>query len=129
MDDGEGEGGVALLDGEGVVKGAQGVFRCGVTRQTGKRQEGGHAGDGDEVSVTLRLEARQHGQRAGQRAHEIDIEGLLMLSQGDVLRPAGMHDRGVVDQDIDLAEMGPGLVQRLFPLLGLGNVERHGQSG
>ena len=72
-----------------------------------------HAGDRsdiDDAAIAALDHAAQHGLRAVHHAHDVDADELFPFGGGRVYkgRPAAPQ-RGVVDQDVDSAEMFDGL--------------------
>src|SRR3979411_2010339 len=126
MDDREVDRTVPLPDGDAVVEGPDAVLGAAVGRVSAQRQKGGHAADVDDVPAAVDGHPLQRRMHTGDRAEQIDLEDVAVLLNAEIARIAGMDDPGVVDEDVDGAELGLGRIEGPAPSGGIPDVQLDG---
>lgn len=84
--------------------------------------DGGDVDDGGGAIVRDTEHVRKHSLRGVESSEEVGGHGATVGGEGLVLDRADLDDAGVVDQDIDAAEVGDGVVDEVFGLSGIGEI-------
>src|SRR5205823_6609795 len=86
----------------------------------------GHGGEADDASVALALHGPERGACAVETAGEAHVDHRVPVGVGDVLDPVVADDAGVVDQDVETAEVVGDPGDPGVDLGGVGHVDRVG---
>jgi drug/metabolite transporter (DMT)-like permease len=96
---------LAELGGERLGQNLQAAFGSAISRAVRKRADAGNRGDVDHLAAAFFLKFRQHGFDAEERAAKIEVELLVPNSLRGFRNRHGAEHAGIVDQDVDGAEM------------------------
>ena len=79
-------------------------------------------GDIDDASPAVLFHVG-HRQPAGVKcAREVDGDNRIPLVDREFLDRIDVLNAGIVDQDVDRSELGTGLIDHVFDLVGIGDV-------
>lgn len=76
--------------------------------------------------MTLFGKTPEHRQGAGEGAEKVGIQGALVLFQRNVPGVTGAHDGRIFDENIELAELLEGRIDRMLPLYGRTDIQLDG---
>jgi len=104
-----------------------GEFGSAIPRRAGIAIETSERGEVEDVAAALGAQRRQHGAGDVDEAEHIGAELRLELLRRAFLKRAEQRIAGIVDQHFDPPEPLDGGLGRCGRLVGLGDVERHGE--
>lgn len=82
----------------------------------------GSRGCAGDRSLTARLHMRNNGLAEVERATQIDIEHRVIIGGLDLHDLQGLRDAGVIDQNINMAEMIDDLINTAAASIAVGNI-------
>ena len=114
----------AELLGEHAGDGIDRALGAGVDRAVRRRHAADDGADVDDAGAFA--EVLDRGLRGEQEAEDVDVEHLVEVFFGDGLDGRELVDAGVVDEDVEAAEVLDGGVDDALGLGGLGDVAADG---
>src|SRR5579862_553891 len=99
------------LDAQGLVEADRGVLRRRVVGLASHAHETGRRRHGHDVTVTGFHHRREERLGHPEQREHVDVEGAPDHVVGDVQKTLPAHDAGVVDEDLDVADLLAHLVR------------------
>ena len=116
---------------QGVI--ADGRLGGAIDSLTRHGHDAAQRGHVDDLAAAARLHDAQGRPAAVDRPHEVDLDLLLELILGQLISGPRVDDTGIVDEDVDRAQLGLNAVGESLPGSGVADVvdvdERSGASG
>src|SRR4051794_5297875 len=110
-----------------LAEGADRPLGRAVDAVAGARDAARHRADVDDVARALLEHDRQRGVRAVQKPEDVDLDHRAPLVGRRVDDRAEQHHAGVVDEDVEAAELGVGALDEGARLCLVGDVGRDGE--